>query len=109
MSMSPASGGAAEPTEPRVQEHGPKSSWMTAPGLLRVPAIGVMFWVIKSLSTAMGESTSDFLVHAMDPVPAVLLGFAGFAIALTLQFAMRRYLAWTYWFAVVMVGVFGTM
>jgi uncharacterized membrane-anchored protein len=29
--------------------------------------------------------------------------------ALTLQFAMRRYLAWTYWFAVVMVGVFGTM
>jgi uncharacterized membrane-anchored protein len=22
---------------------------------------------------------------------------------------MRRYLAWTYWFAVVMVGVFGTM
>ena len=94
---------------PRVREHGPKPSWMTATGLLRVPAIGVMFWVIKSLSTAMGESTSDYLVHTMDPVPAVLLGFAGFAIALTLQFAMRRYVAWTYWFAVVMVGVFGTM
>jgi uncharacterized membrane-anchored protein len=39
----------------------------------------------------------------------VLLGFVGFVVALVLQFSMRRYLAWTYWFAVVMVGVFGTM
>ncbi len=37
------------------------------------------------------------------------LGFVGFLVALALQFSMRRYLAWTYWFAVVMVGVFGTM
>jgi uncharacterized membrane-anchored protein len=79
------------------------------PGALRVPEITVYFWVIKALSTAMGEATSDFLVHRIHPVPAVLLGFAGFVIALILQFSMRRYLAWTYWFAVVMVGVFGTM
>jgi uncharacterized membrane-anchored protein len=57
----------------------------------------------------MGEATSDYLVHRMDPVIAVLLGFAGFVVALVLQFSMRRYIAWTYWFAVVMVGVFGTM
>jgi uncharacterized membrane-anchored protein len=57
----------------------------------------------------MGEATSDYLVHRMDPVIAVLLGFAGFVIALVLQFSVRRYIAWTYWFAVVMVGVFGTM
>jgi uncharacterized membrane-anchored protein len=42
-------------------------------------------------------------------VPAVLLGFAGFVLALVLQFAVRRYVARAYWFAVVMVGVFGTM
>jgi uncharacterized membrane-anchored protein len=76
---------------------------------LRVPEITAYFWVVKGLSTAMGESTSDFLVHAMSPVVAVLLGFAGFAIALAVQFSMRRYLAWSYWLAVVMVGVFGTM
>jgi len=76
---------------------------------LRVPEITVYFWIIKGLSTAMGESTSDYLVHRLHPVPAVLLGFAGFLVALALQFSMRRYLAWTYWFAVVMVGVFGTM
>jgi uncharacterized membrane-anchored protein len=57
----------------------------------------------------MGEATSDYLVHRMDPVIAVLLGFAGLVVALVLQFSMRRYIAWTYWFAVVMVGVFGTM
>ena len=76
---------------------------------LRVPEITAYFWLIKALSTAMGESTSDYLVHAIHPVPAVLLGFGGFLVALALQFSMRRYLAWTYWFAVVMVGVFGTM
>jgi uncharacterized membrane-anchored protein len=81
----------------------------TTRGALRVPEITVYFWVIKGLSTAMGESTSDYLVHVLSPVVAVGLGFVGLAIALVLQFSMRRYIAWTYWFAVVMVGVFGTM
>jgi uncharacterized membrane-anchored protein len=36
-------------------------------------------------------------------------GFAGFAVALWLQFRVRRYIAVVYWFAVAMVAVFGTM
>jgi len=84
-------------------------SWLTTKGALRVPEITVVFWIIKGLSTAMGESSSDFLVHAMAPELAVVLGFAGFVCALVLQFRMGRYVAWTYWFAVVMVGIFGTM
>jgi uncharacterized membrane-anchored protein len=86
-----------------------KSSWLTAPGALRVPEITVWFWIIKGLSTAFGEATSDYMVHVMDPVVAVLLGFVAFVVALFLQFRMGRYWAWTYWFAVCMVGVFGTM
>jgi uncharacterized membrane-anchored protein len=82
---------------------------LTTPGALRVPEITVYFWVIKALSTALGESTSDYLVHVMNPVIAVGLGFVFFAGALILQFSVRRYTAWTYWLAVVMVGVFGTM
>jgi uncharacterized membrane-anchored protein len=81
----------------------------TRHGALRVPEITVLFWIIKSLSTAMGESTSDYSVHAINPVLAVILGFCGFAVALSLQFWVRRYIAWTYWLAVVGVGVFGTM
>ena len=74
-----------------------------------MPEITVYFWVIKALSTAMGESTSDYLVHAINPVAAVGFGFVFFVAALVLQFSVRRYIAWTYWLAVVMVGVFGTM
>ena len=81
----------------------------TVRGMLRVPEITIYFWIVKGLSTAMGESTSDYFVHRLDPVPAVLLGFVGFVLALALQIRMRRYAAWTYWFAVVMVRVFGTM
>ncbi|MEP6563291.1 MAG: hypothetical protein ABJD68_19710, partial [Nakamurella sp.] len=52
---------------------------------------------------------SDYLTHRFDPV--LTAGVAGVVclIALVLQFSMRRYLAWIYWFAVAMVSVFGTM
>jgi uncharacterized membrane-anchored protein len=83
--------------------------WLTKRGALRVPQITVYFWVIKALSTAMGESTSDYSVHRLNPKLAVCLGFVGFVVALVLQYSRHRYIAWTYWLAVVMVGVFGTM
>ena len=84
-------------------------TWLNERGASRVPQITAMFWIIKALSTAMGESTSDYLVHAMAPEVAVVIGFIGFAGALLLQFRKGRYIAWTYWLAVVMVGIFGTM
>jgi uncharacterized membrane-anchored protein len=84
-------------------------SWLDTTSALRVPQITVAFWIIKGLSTAMGEAASDYLVHVMAPALAVALGFVGFAVALILQFRMARYVAWTYWFAVAMVGIFGTM
>ncbi len=82
---------------------------LTVRGARKVPEITVYFWVIKALSTAMGESTSDYLVHAMAPVVAVGLGFVGFLAVLWWQLTRSRYEAWPYWLAVVMVGVFGTM
>ena len=83
--------------------------WFTRHTLLRVPEITVLFWVIKGLSTAMGESVSDYLVHAINPVVAVSGTFVAFVVTLVIQFSRQRYDAWTYWFTVVMVGVFGTM
>lgn len=75
----------------------------------KVPEVVVIFWIIKVLSTALGESTSDYLVYNMIPEVAVLLGFIGLVIALFIQFAARRYTPWKYWLAVVMVAIFGTM
>jgi uncharacterized membrane-anchored protein len=74
-----------------------------------VPQITAAFWVIKGLSTALGESTSDYSVHAVAPEVAVVAGFCFFVLALIWQFKMGRYNRWAYWFAVAMVGVFGTM
>lgn len=76
---------------------------------LKVPEITALFWFIKLLTTAMGESTSDYLVFQIDPYVAVALGCIGLVVALALQLMVRRYIAWVYWFAVVMVAVFGTM
>lgn len=77
--------------------------------LRKVPEITALFWAVKLLTTAMGESTSDYLVFHINPYVAVSLGFVGFVVALALQFGVRRYVAWIYWLAVTMVAVFGTM
>jgi uncharacterized membrane-anchored protein len=75
----------------------------------KVPEITILFWVIKVLSTAMGEAISDFLVFEIDPVVAVILGAIGLAVAMSLQLLVRQYVPWIYWLAVAMVAVFGTM
>ncbi len=75
----------------------------------KVPEITIYFWIIKLLTTAMGESTTDYLVYQINPYLAVVLGCLGLAGALILQLWVRRYIAWVYWLAIVMVAVFGTM
>ena len=75
----------------------------------KVPQITVYFWIIKILTTAMGEATSDFFAFRYGPVAAGTLGTVVFVVALVIQFRARRYQAWIYWFAVVMVAVWGTM
>jgi uncharacterized membrane-anchored protein len=75
----------------------------------KVPEVTAFFWIVKALTTAMGESTSDFLVHSLVPEIAVVLGGIAFCVALYLQFGKDRYVPWAYWLAVAMVGVFGTM
>lgn len=80
------------------------------PVSLKVPArIAAIFWVIKLLTTAFGESTSDYLVHNVNPYLAVMGGFVVFVAAMVLQLRTDRYVPWVYWLAVAMVAVFGTM
>lgn len=75
----------------------------------KLPEVTVVFWIIKLLTTGMGETTSDYLAHQLPPLVAVALGGSGLAMALFLQFATRRYRPWVYWFAITMVAIFGTM
>jgi uncharacterized membrane-anchored protein len=79
-------------------------------GISKVPEIiTVYFWITKLLTTAVGESTSDFLVKRINPVVAVGIGGIGLIIALVLQFRARKYVPWVYWLMVAMVAISGTM
>lgn len=80
-------------------------------GVNRVPRVTLEFWLIKLMAVTMGETAADYL--------AVNLGFgltatslimaAVLVVALAVQFAQRRYVAWSYWLAVVLISVVGTL
>ena len=74
----------------------------------KVPEITASFWVLKLLTTAMGEAASDYPLTTLSFV-GIGIGLAGFALALWVQCRTRRYNAFAYWAAVMMVAVFGTM
>jgi uncharacterized membrane-anchored protein len=74
----------------------------------KVPEITAIFWVIKIVTTGMGEAMSDALGQQNVPL-AAFVGIFGMWLAFKLQFAQRVYKAPYYWFAVMMVAVFGTM
>ncbi len=75
----------------------------------KVPSIGVGFWGVKLLTTAMGEAASDFFVHHYSPPLVVVIAGLIFLVSLTWQFTRREYQTLSYWFSVMMVSVFGTM
>ena len=81
----------------------------TGHAAVKVPEITLAFWVIKILTTGMGETTSDFLVRTLDPPPIVAATGVLLAMALAAQILSPRYSAWLYWLTVVLVSVFGTM
>jgi len=78
------------------------------PVAAKVPEITALFWVIKILTTGMGEAASDGLGEASLVLGGVI-GVGGFVLALWLQLRSDRYHAPTYWFCVSMVAVFGTI
>jgi uncharacterized membrane-anchored protein len=82
---------------------------LTRRTLVKVPEITALFWITKLLTTAMGESTSDYLVNAVDPVLAVAVGTLVLLGVLAFQIGRDRYIPWVYWLAVLLVAIVGTM
>jgi len=73
----------------------------------KVPEITAAFWVIKLLTTAGGEATSDYLALGSHAVGAVVeVGLL--LIGLVWQFSTRRYTAAAYWFLAYAIAIFGT-
>lgn len=77
------------------------------PAAAKVPEITLLFWLIKILTTAGGEATSDYLALGSKVVGgAVEVGLL--LIALAWQFRTRRYTAVSYWFLAYAIAIFGT-
>lgn len=78
--------------------------------LNKVPEITLGFWVVKIMSTTVGETCADYLAVNIgwgtaitSTVMAVLL-----LIALTVQISSRRYIPTIYWLTVVLISIVGT-
>lgn len=77
----------------------------------RVPQVTADFWLIKLLAVTMGETAADYLaVNLGLGLTATSLVMTGvLAIALFLQFRQKRYVPWSYWLAVVLISIVGTL
>jgi uncharacterized membrane-anchored protein len=87
-----------------MHEHA-RTAWLN-----KVPQVTLIFWIIKIMSTTVGETGADYLaVHVgvgtavTDAIMSALL-----AAALLMQLQARRYIPWRYWLTVVLVSVVGT-
>jgi uncharacterized membrane-anchored protein len=78
--------------------------------LNKVPEITLAFWVIKIMSTTVGETGADYLAVHVGLGTALTDAIMGLflAIVLVLQMRTRRYVPWIYWLTVVLVSIVGT-
>lgn len=85
-------------------------NWRVIRMLNKVPEVTLAFWVIKVMSTTVGETGADYLaVHVglgraiTDAIMLTLL-----VVSLLVQLQARQYVPWRYWLTVVLVSVVGT-
>jgi len=86
-----------------------KRGFFPEPVAAKVPEIIFLFWVIKVLTTAGGEATSDYLALDLGSrLEAGCIEAGIFVVALVWQFRTRRYVAAAYWSLAYAIAIFGT-
>jgi uncharacterized membrane-anchored protein len=78
--------------------------------LNKVPEVTPIFWIIKILSTTVGETGADYLaVHVGLGTNLTMACMASLLLTvLVVQLRARRYVPWIYWLTVVLVSIVGT-
>ena len=76
--------------------------------LNKVADVTIFFWLIKIISTTMGESSADFLSHHFG-FNSFIAAFIALLLAVVIQMRFKRYIPWMYWTVIVLVAIFGTM
>ena len=78
-----------------------------APVAAKVPEVILVFWVVKILTTAGGEATSDYL-KTYGNFGGGGLEVLVIVVGLVLQFGTRRYGAFAYWSLAYAIAITGT-
>ncbi len=79
--------------------------------LNKVPEITLIFWLIKMMSTTVGETAADFMIFNFKlglPITSLIMT-ALFLIVLVIQLKAKEYIPWKYWLTVVFVSILGTL
>ncbi len=79
--------------------------------LNKVPEITIWFWIIKILCTTVGESFADWIAVDLGVglINTTVIFTVVLAAALTWQIRLPKYNAFSYWLAVVVLSVTGTL
>ena len=77
----------------------------------KVPAVTLVFWIIKIFATTVGETAADVLsdTFKLGLVVTSYVMAALLLISLVAQFRARRYVPAIYWITVVFISVVGTL
>lgn len=77
----------------------------------RVPSVTFDFWLIKLMAVTMGETAADYLAVnlglGLTVTSVIMTGIL--LVALVLQLAQKEYVPWSYWLAVVLISIVGTL
>lgn len=78
--------------------------------LSRVPALTLIFWVIKILATTLGETAGDALSMSMNLgyLISTFIFATIFLIAVTIQIKAKRFNAFLYWTTIIATTTVGT-
>jgi uncharacterized membrane-anchored protein len=101
---SPTSHGQAAPRDGQLPLVG---RFFPDPVAAKVPEVILVFWVVKILTTAGGEATSDYL-KTYGNFKGGGIEVLVIVVGLLLQFATRRYRAFAYWSLAFAIAITGT-
>ncbi|MCX6395058.1 MAG: hypothetical protein NTV23_01065 [Propionibacteriales bacterium] len=79
--------------------------------LNKVPEVAVLFWIVKILSTTVGETAADYLNDNLGlglPATTAVMSLL-FVAVLIWQVSTTRYVPGAYWLTVVLVSIVGTL
>jgi uncharacterized membrane-anchored protein len=79
--------------------------------LVKVPAVILVFWIIKVLSTTVGETLADYLnsTLGLGDTGTIIVMTTVLVALLTVQLLLTKYVPSVYWATIVAVSTVGTL